>query len=105
MRQLWEVADFVRKAAETNAVWRVSRAPLRAAARRIAQCRRVECDWIARPADDWDSNCGASAGPNTSRCRRWQTRSPCAISFLMRSPILNPPCCGAFVNPRASLPS
>lgn len=55
MRLVWEVADYVRAMRREMRFGELSRAPL--------QVLRVEwnngsaeCDWVARPADVWDSS-------------------------------------------------
>ena len=53
MRVLWGIADFVRAMRREMRVGELSRAPLqllRLEWRRDA----AECDWMARPADEWD---------------------------------------------------
>lgn len=55
MRQLWEVADFIRRARRHLRFGELSRAPLRLL-RFELRIDVVECDWIARPADPWDSD-------------------------------------------------
>jgi len=54
MRQLWEVADFVRKMRREMRFGEISRAPLRPF-RVELRFDTLECDWIARPPDIWDS--------------------------------------------------
>ena len=58
MRQLWEVADFVRRTRRRLKFGEFSRAPLRLLRfeLRISTLQTVECDWIARPSDAWDSS-------------------------------------------------
>ncbi len=58
MRQLWEVADFVRAARRRLRFGEFSRAPLRLQRFELRNdnVQTVECDWIARPADAWDSS-------------------------------------------------
>ncbi len=55
MRQLWAVADFVRAFRRERRHGEISRAPLRVL-RVELRSDALECDWIARPADDWDSS-------------------------------------------------
>ena len=54
MRQLWEVADFVRSMRRQMRFGELSRAPLRLLRLELRD-DTVECDWIARPADVWDA--------------------------------------------------
>lgn len=54
MRQLWEVADFIRRLKRQLRFGEMSRAPLRLL--RFALCNdTIECDWMARAADFMDS--------------------------------------------------
>lgn len=55
MRQLWEVADFVRAMRREMRFGEMSRAPLRLQ-RLELRGDAVECDWLARPPDIWDSS-------------------------------------------------
>ena len=55
MRQLWEVADFVRKVRREMRFGEISRAPLRPV-RVELRIDTLECDWITRPPDIWDSS-------------------------------------------------
>ncbi len=55
MRQLWEVADFIRKMRRNLRFGELSRAPL-TLSRMELHNEALECDWIARPADAWDSS-------------------------------------------------
>jgi hypothetical protein len=55
MRQLWEVADFVREVRRRMRFGEFSRAPLRLL-RLELRGNSVECDWAARPADAWDAD-------------------------------------------------
>jgi hypothetical protein len=55
MRQLWEVADFVRSMRRQMRFGELSRAPLRLLRLELRD-DTVECDWIARPADVWDAD-------------------------------------------------
>jgi hypothetical protein len=54
MRQLWEVADFVRTVRRQMRFGELSRAPLRLVRLELRE-DAMECDWIARPADVWDA--------------------------------------------------
>src|SRR5258708_3016398 len=55
MRQLWAVADFVRKMRREMRFGEISRAPLRPF-RVGLRYDTLECDWITRPPDIWDSS-------------------------------------------------
>jgi hypothetical protein len=55
MRQLWEVADFVRTVRRQMRFGELSRAPLRLL-RLELRGDAMECDWMARPADVWDAS-------------------------------------------------
>jgi hypothetical protein len=55
MRQLWAVADFVRTVRREMRFGEISRAPLRLLRVELRN-DSLECDWITRPPDDWDSS-------------------------------------------------
>jgi hypothetical protein len=55
MRQLWEVADFVRAMRREMRFGEISRAPL-TLLRVEVRNDSVECDWMARPPDIWDAS-------------------------------------------------
>jgi hypothetical protein len=55
MRQLWEVADFARAMRREMRFGEISRAPLRLLRVELRN-NAVECDWVARPPDVWDSS-------------------------------------------------
>jgi len=55
MRQLWEVANFVRGLRIHLRFGELSRAPLRLLRLELRD-DTVECDWMARPADPWDAD-------------------------------------------------
>jgi hypothetical protein len=55
MQQLWEVADFVRAMRRRMRFGEISRAPLKLLRVELRN-DAVECDWIARPPDIWDSS-------------------------------------------------
>jgi hypothetical protein len=55
MRLLWEVADFLRAMRRQMRFGELSRAPLKLLRVEIRN-EAVECDWVARPADVWDSS-------------------------------------------------
>ena len=59
MRQLWEVADFVRSMRRQMRFGELTRAPLRLL--RVELCEEgTECDWMARPPDVWDAELPSS---------------------------------------------
>lgn len=60
MRQLWEVADFVRRIRRQMRFGEFSRAPLWLL-RVELRGDTAECDWIARPPDVWDDGLRRSA--------------------------------------------
>ena len=53
MKQLFEVADFVRRLRTQMRFGELSRSPLRLL-RFTLRGDAAECDWLARPADAWD---------------------------------------------------
>jgi hypothetical protein len=53
MRLLWGIADFVRARRRQMRFGELSRAPLRLM-RLEWRGDVAECDWMARPADEWD---------------------------------------------------
>ena len=55
MRQLWEVADFLRRMRREMRFGEISRAPLQLL-RVELRIDTLECDWITRPPDIWDSS-------------------------------------------------
>jgi hypothetical protein len=55
MRQLWEVADFVRNVRRQLRFGELSRAPLRLLRVELRE-DTAECDWILRPPDVWDDS-------------------------------------------------
>lgn len=55
MRQLWEAADFVRNLRRRLRFGELSRAPLKLL-RLELRGEEAECEWLARPADPWDSD-------------------------------------------------
>lgn len=55
MKQLWEAADFVRNLRRRLRFGELSRAPLKLL-RLELRGEEAECEWLARPADPWDSD-------------------------------------------------
>jgi len=55
MRRLWDIAKFVRSLRIQLRFGGLSRAPLRLLRLELYN-DTVECDWMARPADPWDSD-------------------------------------------------
>jgi hypothetical protein len=55
MRTLWGIADFIHAAHRQLRFGELSRAPLRLL-RLEWRGNVVECDWIARTADEWDTD-------------------------------------------------
>jgi hypothetical protein len=55
MRQLWEVADFVRSMRRQMRFAEISRAPLRLLRVELRD-DTAECDWMSRPPDVWDGS-------------------------------------------------
>ncbi len=71
MRQLWEVADFVRAMRREMRFGEISRAPLKLLRVELRNdSDTVECDWIARTPDIWDSSL---RGPARDRNESLQT--------------------------------
>jgi len=61
MRHLWEVSDFLRKLRVRMRFGKLSRAPLKLL-RFELRGEVAECEWMARPADAWDSDLPPSVG-------------------------------------------
>src|SRR5579872_7123798 len=55
MKQLWRIGDFVRGIRTRMRYGKVSRAELRLL-RFELRGGEVKCDWLSRPADQWDAN-------------------------------------------------
>jgi hypothetical protein len=55
MQLLWEVADFARAMRRQMRFGEISRAPLKLLRVELRN-DAVECDWMARPPDIWDSS-------------------------------------------------
>jgi len=69
MRQLLEIADFLRALRRRLRFGEFSRAPLEIV-RLELRGDRAECDWMARPADAWDADVCSRA---VEECASWQT--------------------------------
>jgi hypothetical protein len=54
MKQIWEAADFVRNVHRQLRFGELSRSPLKLL-RLELRAAIAECEWVARPADPWDS--------------------------------------------------
>ena len=61
MKQLWEIADFVRNLHRRLRFGELSRAPLKLL-RLELRGDEAECEWMARPADPWDAVLPPSVG-------------------------------------------
>jgi len=61
MKQLWEIADFVRNLHRRLRFGELSRAPLKLL-RLELRGDEAECEWVARPADPWDAVLPPSVG-------------------------------------------
>ena len=61
MKQLWEAADFVRNLRRRLRFGELSRAPLKLL-RLELRGEEAECEWLARPADPWDSDLPPGVG-------------------------------------------
>ena len=61
MKQLWEAADFVRNLRRRLRFGELSRAPLKLL-RLELRGEEAECEWMARPADPWDSDLPPGVG-------------------------------------------
>jgi len=71
MRLVWRIADFGRALRRQMRFGELSRAPLRLL--RIEwRGDRAECDWLARPADEWDRDVSrtVSAGNESEQALR-----------------------------------
>ena len=55
MKPLWEVADLLRRVRREMRFGELSRAPLRLL-RLQWRTGAVECDWLSRPPDQWDTS-------------------------------------------------
>jgi hypothetical protein len=73
MRQLWEVADFVRTVRREMRFGELSRAPLRLLRLELRE-DAMECDWVARPPDVWDAGRRVLCETSTSLNKPWLTR-------------------------------
>jgi len=61
MKQLWEAGDFLSKLRVRMRFGKLSRAPLKLL-RFELRGEAAECEWMARPADAWDSDLPPSVG-------------------------------------------
>jgi len=61
MKQLWDIADFVRNLHRRLRFGELSRAPLKLL-RLELRGDEAECEWVARPPDPWDSFLPPSVG-------------------------------------------
>jgi hypothetical protein len=61
MKQLWEIADFVRNMHRRLRFGELSRAPLKLL-RLELRGDKAECEWEARPPDPWDAVLPPSVG-------------------------------------------
>ncbi len=82
MRQLLEIADFIRALRRRLRFGEFSRAPLEIV-RLELRGDRAECDWVARPADAWDADVPSRA---VEECASWQTL---ADAISLRSLLLH----------------
>ena len=62
MKLLWQISDFVRKMRREMRFGELSRAPMHLLRFELVG-DTAECDWVARPADPWDSDLRPSIGP------------------------------------------
>ena len=102
MQQLWDAADFIRDVKRRLRFGEFSRAPLHLL-RFELRPDAIECDWIARTADAWDSTCrdkvrGTRIDAGAGGCnRRAQSRFRCvsqiesAVLRGFRQPAREPP--------------
>ncbi len=82
MRQLWQVADFIRGVRREMRFGELSRAPLRLL-RFELRTGTAECDWMLRPADAWDANVSSSVRD------RNESLQALADAIAVRSMLLN----------------
>lgn len=61
MKQLWEAADFIRNLQRRLRFGDLSRAPLKLL-RLEVRGEEAECEWMARPADPWDTDLPPGVG-------------------------------------------
>lgn len=61
MRALWEAADFLTRVRRQLRFGQLSRAPIRLL-RLEVRGDTAECEWVARPPDDWDADLPPSTG-------------------------------------------
>jgi hypothetical protein len=103
MRQLWEVADFVRAMRREMRFGEISRAPLRL--RRLElRNNTLECDWTTRAPDVWDSSLRRPARDRNETCQALLDaiavrnlvfdalpKIDCAVLRAFRQPAREPP--------------
>lgn len=75
MKQLWQLAGFLRGLRAELRFGGLSRAPLRLLRFQLQE-QTAECDWVARPADSWDAT--------LSRHTREQKASAQALEDAMK---------------------
>jgi hypothetical protein len=103
MRQLWEVADFVRTVRRQMRFGELSRAPLRLLRLELRE-DAMECDWMARPADVWDAGLTRSVRDHNESLQALSDaisvrdllfdalpRIDCAVLRAFRQPAREPP--------------
>jgi hypothetical protein len=73
MKQLWEVAGFLRGLQAQLRFGESSQAPLRLLRLQMKE-ETFECDWVARPMDSWDMTLPGMSASRRRRCKRWKTR-------------------------------
>src|SRR2546429_9205810 len=65
MKRLWELGYFVRGLRIGMRFGELSRAPLRLLRLQLRE-NQVECDWMARPADEWDKDLPPAIGEHNA---------------------------------------
>jgi len=82
MRELYEIADFVRSMRRRLRFGELSRAPLRILRLEVRD-ERAWCDWLARPPDEFDSSLPPSLRAEAS------SRQALSDAIAMRSMLLD----------------